>query len=90
MTQPLLIQLTDATFAALKLQAKAAAQSPEQMVAADVERRFGQTTNGALASEPHRKRVADYFGTIVGLGSADNETIDADLAREYGDSHETP
>ena len=42
------------------------------------------------APQPGEKKLSDLFGT-VSLGyptGADNESIDADLAREYADNHE--
>jgi hypothetical protein len=77
------------TFAALQQQAKAAAQSPEEAAAAALRQRFGRPAMSDAEIEAARGRFRRHFGTFHGeFGSADNESIDADLAREYGDSHE--
>jgi hypothetical protein len=96
MSHALTIELSDTTFNTLKLHAQAAAQSPAELAAAALEQRFGiPKSNGAQeTSERETKdmheRFERHFGA-VNLGHAtgvDNEGIDADLARAYGDNHE--
>jgi hypothetical protein len=98
MSHPLTIELSETTYAALQAHAQAAAQSPAQLAATTLEQRFGAPdrihTSGRPASENEkqaaRERFERHFGA-VDLGFAtgvDNESIDADLASAYGDSHE--
>ena len=54
----------------------------------------GTAYGGRSAAEQHAARVRfeQHFGEVDlpdAIG-ADNEKIDADLAREYGDTHEGP
>ncbi len=91
MTRSLIVHLTDATFVALQLQAGAVAQSPEQTAAAALEQRFGVAITSEAEKQAARERFRRHFGAID-LGDAagsDNERIDADLAREYADDHES-
>lgn len=98
MSHSLTIQLSDAVYAALQQHAQSAAQSPAEAAAAALEQRFaaadGTPTAGHVMSEDEkeaaRQRFERHFGA-VNLGhatGADNESIDADLARAYADTHE--
>ena len=98
MSHPLTIELSDAAFAALRLRAQAAAQSPAAVAAATLEQCFGDPDGSPASGRPAteaekkaaRERFERHFGE-VNLGratGADNEGIDADLARAYADSHE--
>lgn len=84
MAAQLNIQLTESTLARLTLAADAAGQSPPELVAAVVERAFGE--RDAVMPEPgQRGQLMKLFGSLdmgrpVGI---DNDAIDADLAREY-------
>jgi hypothetical protein len=97
MSQALQIQLSDAAFAALQRTAHASAKSPEELAAAALEQQFGNA-GGPAAQAPlspdvqaleARQRFERHFGAIH-LGyptGADNQGIDADLARAYADGH---
>ena len=98
MSHPLTVEVIDAAYAALQLRAHAAALSPAAAAAAALEQHFGapdgMPESGRPATEADkkaaRKRFERHFGE-VNLGratGADNEGIDADLARAYADSHE--
>src|SRR5437763_535970 len=93
MTHPLTVELSEAVYAALQLHALAAAPSPAELAAAALEQRFGISDgvprNGHPRNEAEkqaaRERFERHFG-VVNLGyatGADNEGIDADLARSY-------
>ena len=93
MSHPLTIELSDTAYAALQLQARAAAQSPAELAAAALEQHFSTACahpNTEAERKAARERFERHFGA-VNLGHAtgvDNEGIDADLARAYDDSHE--
>jgi hypothetical protein len=98
MSRALSIELSDAAFAALERRARAAGKDPVDLIIAILEQRFGdplvaQDGNGHSDEEQKRaarERFARHFGS-VNLGratGADNESIDADLARAYDDRHE--
>jgi predicted transcriptional regulator len=98
MSHSLTIELSDAVYAALQRQARSSAQSPAEAAAAALEQRFGASestpNDGHRMSEADkqaaRQRFESHFGA-VNLGhatGADNESIDADLARTYADTHE--
>jgi hypothetical protein len=98
MSHPLTVELSDAAYAALEFHARQTAQSPAELAAAALEQQFatadgrgpaGRTPTDA-EQQAARERFERHFGA-VNLGhptGADNESIDADLARAYGDSHE--
>jgi predicted transcriptional regulator len=92
MSQSLTLQLSDATFAALQQQAEAIGVEPAAVAAASLEHQFGVPLSPSTEAERQvaRQRFERHFGA-VDLGhptGADNEAIDADLAREYADTHE--
>lgn len=98
MSHPLTVELSDLAYAALERHARATGQSPAELAAAALEEHFG-TAGGKHGSrhpatetekQTARARFERHFGE-VNLGhptGADNEGIDADLARSYDDSHE--
>ena len=98
MNHPLTIELSESAYAALEVHARAAAQSPADLAAATLEQRFGASeelrTREQPTTEAEKKAACErferHFGA-VNLGyatGADNDAIDADLARAYADSHE--
>jgi predicted transcriptional regulator len=98
MSHSLTVQLSDAAYAALQQYAQTAAQSPAELAAAALEQRFSgsdgvRASNGLMCEterQAARQRFERHFGA-VNLGyatGADNEGIDADLARAYADPHE--
>lgn len=98
MSHSLTVQLSDAVYDALQRHARSSAQSPAEAAAAALEQRFGipegMPSDDQRMSEADkqaaRQRFERHFGA-VNLGHAtgvDNESIDADLARAYADTHE--
>jgi hypothetical protein len=86
MTHQLTLELPDEVFQPLLRAAQHAGQSPEQWAAAQL--RSCAATSAKQAADLARLLV---HAGAVDLGKptgADNESIDADLAREYGSSHE--
>lgn len=88
MSAPLVLHLSDDTFATLRREAEAVGATPEELASRALEQRLAPTPN------PRPSEVDDpferHFGN-VDLGAptgSDNESIDADLAREYADNHE--
>ena len=89
--QTLTVVLRDETYAALGRQARASGASPAHVAAASLEQQFKGTVSPRADAEKQaaRERFERHFGE-VDLGHAtgsDNETIDADLAREYASNH---
>ncbi len=91
MGQSLTVELSDEVYAALRRQAQANGTSLARVAAASLERQFKGT--GTLPTDAEkqaaRERFERHFGE-VNLGhptGADNESIDADLAREYSSAH---
>jgi len=91
MSQSLTVELSDEVYAALRRQAQVTGASLSHVAAASLERQFKGT--GALPTDAEkqaaRERFERHFGE-VNLGhptGADNESIDADLAREYSSTH---
>ena len=88
MSHQVTVELSDSAFAALEVEASAVAQPIAQVAAAALEQRFQGTdgrTNSDAEKQAARERFERHFGSI-NLGhptGADNESIDADLAREY-------
>ncbi len=91
MSQTVIVELSEQAFAALRRQAEEAGLSPAHLAAVSLEQRFGTGQPRTAAQEQAaRERFARQIGAID-LGhptGTDNEGIDADLAREYADSHE--
>ena len=93
MSQILTVELKDVVFDAIQRQAKATGASPAQVAGAALERSFlsphGKIdTRSEVEKQAARERFERHIGEIsVGTG-ADNESIDADLAREYASTHE--
>lgn len=96
MSQELTIQLSDTAYAQLQLRAISEAKSPSELVVAAIERQLALPCGSepSPTTDPDnqgaRGLVRKYFGTFdLGYAvGADNEAIDADLAREYGSTHE--
>ena len=89
MSQSLTVELTDEVYTALRRQAQATGTSLAHVAAASLERQFIGT--GTLRTDTEkqaaRERFERHFGE-VNLAGADNESIDADLAREYSSPHD--
>jgi hypothetical protein len=96
MSRSLNLELSDEAYAALRRLAEGAGTSPAEIAARSLESQFGGTNAPALPrprteaeKEAARQRFEHHIGEID-LGyppGADNAAIDADLAREYDDSH---
>jgi len=96
MNHPLTVELPDALYQAVARAAQAAGVSPTEWI-------VGQVANAVHAengqpsdtrSEAEKPQARDRFRQMFGFfdsgdpNSADNDKIDADLAREYGSTHD--
>jgi hypothetical protein len=100
MSQTLILELSDAVYTMIQRQAEAAGTSPAHWLAKTLEQQYGRghAWQSALAQrtaaeqQAARERFEQHFGEVdhSDATGADNEQIDADLAREYADTHETP
>jgi hypothetical protein len=100
MSQTLILELSDEVYTTIQRQAASAGTSPAHWLATTLEQQYGprhawqSARQPRTAAEQHAARVRfeQHFGEVDfpdAIG-ADNEQIDADLAREYGDTHEGP
>jgi hypothetical protein len=100
MSQTLILELSDEVYTTIQRQAESAGTSPAHWLATTLEQQYGPRHTGQSARRPRtaaeqhaaRVRFEQHFG-VVDLPDAigaDNEQIDADLAREYSDTHEAP
>ena len=96
MSHEILIEMSDRAYERLSREAAANGSTPSAVAALTLEQRFAEG-NGALGREMSeaereeaRLRFERHFGSVSlpGVMLSDNEQIDADLAREYGSSHE--
>jgi hypothetical protein len=88
----LAIQLSEQTFAVLSREALAAGKTPEELAAAVVESIYADNRSVSPDAEAARVRFEKCFGSIdmghpIGI---ENEAIDADLSRAYGNSGGSP
>ena len=93
MTYILTLELNAQIFTAIQRQAEAIGIPPERLVATLLEHRFGQVLKLLLPEaeqETARARFERHFGTLnlEHPTDLDNESIDADLVREYASTHE--
>jgi hypothetical protein len=93
MSQSLTLELSEQVFVAIQRQAQTIGISPAQLAATLLERQFQQAFKLFLddaEKNAARVRFERHFGTLA-LGNPtdlDNESIDADLVREYANTHE--
>jgi hypothetical protein len=93
MSQTLTLELNERVFSAIQRQAEYLGISPERLVATLLEQQFAWFSKFLLTDTEKqlaRAKFEHHFGTLA-LNSAtalDNESIDADLAREYASAHE--
>ncbi|WP_089721466.1 hypothetical protein [Candidatus Entotheonella palauensis] len=92
MSQTLVLELSDETYAAIQHRAEVAGISPAYWLSRNLEQQYGLTP-ARLTAEEHqaaRERFEQHFGKLefADAVGADNAQIDAELAKEYGDSHE--
>jgi hypothetical protein len=100
MSQTLTLELSDAVYTAIQRQAESAGTSPAHWLATTLEQQYGPRHAGQSARQPRtaaeqhaaRARFEQHFGevNVPDATGADNKQIDADLAREYSDTHEAP
>ena len=93
MSQVLTLELSDEVYAALQQQAKILGIDLSELVTTSLERQYRLTKakdqRTEAEKEASRQRFRAHAGSISGYPTgADNESIDADLGREYGDTHE--
>jgi hypothetical protein len=92
MSQSLTLELSEQMFVAIQRQAQAVGISPAQLVATLLEQKFPQAFKLPLGNAEKNaawSRFERHFGTLKLDNSTDldNESIDADLAREYASTH---
>jgi hypothetical protein len=98
MSHALTVAVSDQVWTALQKQAASIGTPADQLAATVLAEHFVATPQPAPRKrkedmtdeekEAARQRFRRHFGSVsLGTG-ADNESIDADLAREYGDNHE--
>jgi hypothetical protein len=100
MSQTLIIELSDEVYAMIQRQAEEAGTPPADWLANALELQYGRvrtwqrglTQRTAAGQQTARERFERHFGELdlSHATGVDNEQIDADLAREYADSHEAP
>ena len=93
MSYTLTLELSEQTFSVIQQQAEVEGIVPEKLVAAFLEQRFGQMFKLLLPDAERqvaRLKFEQHFGTLNPEQAidVDNESIDADLAREYASTHE--
>ncbi len=100
MSQTLILELSDEVYTTIQRQAESAGTSPAHWLATTLEQQYGprhawqSARRQRTAAEQHAARVCfeQHFGEVdlPDATGADNEHIDADLVREYSDTHEAP
>ena len=100
MSQTLILELSDEVYTTIQRQAESAGTSPAHWLATTLEQQYGprhawqDARQPRTAAEQHaaRGRFEQHFGEVdlPNAIGADNKQIDADLAREYGNTHEGP
>lgn len=93
MSQSLTLELSEQVFVAIQRQAQVIGISPAQLASTLIEQQFPQAFKLLLddaEKNAARSRFERHFGTLALDGSTDldNESIDADLVREYASTHE--
>lgn len=100
MSQTLILELSDEIYTIIQHQAEVAGTSPAHWLATTLERQYSRvqtwqsapTQRPAAEQQAARERFERHFGEVdrAEATGADNEQLDADLAREYADTHEAP
>ena len=93
MSQILTLEISEQVFAAIQKQAAKAGVAPEHLAALLIEQQFTPTSElpaDEANRETARTRFERHFGTLNfdNTTSFDNESIDADLAKEYANTYE--
>jgi hypothetical protein len=87
---PCSLELPDCVYSALITAAKSAGKTPAEWIAAHLPNSGGGNGEPESTDEELAEADARLEACIFSLGRAlgtDNEDIDADLAREFGDDH---
>jgi hypothetical protein len=93
MSQLLTLELTDQIFVTIRQEAENIGMPAEQLAANLLEQKVSQIFKLLMTDEKKaaaRINFESHFGAILSDQSTDfdNESIDAELAKEYVDSHE--
>jgi hypothetical protein len=91
MSQILNLELSEEVFAAIQLQAQTVGVSPEELAANLIEMQFASAFKlfaDDVEKDAARARFERHFGELENSVGLDNDSIDADLLREYANSHE--
>jgi hypothetical protein len=97
MRYTLTLELSDRAFSAIQQQAESEGVAPESLAAVFLEQRFNQMLKHLQPdgeSQAASSKFEQHFGTLsleqtIDIDiNTDNESIDADLAREYVSTHE--
>jgi hypothetical protein len=96
MSHKLTIEISDRAFESLAREAQTSGISPALVASTELERRFSNGTaletnaDGSFHRKPAMGELRALFGcvNVPDPKGADNELIDADLAKEYGSTHE--
>ncbi|HEY9603747.1 MAG TPA: hypothetical protein V6C85_19180 [Allocoleopsis sp.] len=92
MSQVVSLELRDEVYTALRQQAESVGISISELILITLERQSGLTHRHKTEAEKEaaRARFESHFGTLnlEHLTDLDNESIDADLVREYASTHE--
>lgn len=98
MSQQITLEIPDNTYESLRAEADAIGSAPAELAATVIQQKYGSAQEVATRRKPltesEKQAARERFRRMIGavhLGyplGADNESIDADLAREYADTHE--
>ncbi len=93
MSQILTLEINEQVFAAIQRRAETIGISPERLAATLLEQQFTEALKLLLDEaerDAARAKFERHFGTLKlnDSMSLDNDSIDADLAREYASTHE--
>lgn len=96
MSQILTLEISEQIFAAIQRQAAAIGVAPEHLAATLIEQQLAQGSESSEFSvdeanrEAAQVRFERHFGTLSldKVTTLDNESIDADLAKEYANTGE--
>jgi hypothetical protein len=90
MSQFVTLQLPDPVFAAVKKAAEYAGTTPGTFIVRRLSAEFNGKVRTPEELEEARRRFWNFMGSVHSGDSraGDNERIDADLAREYGNTHD--
>ena len=95
MSHAITVNLSDQAYAALESEAREAAKSVSEVLEASVEETYAakkppEQSSPTMDAEKQaaRARFRRFYGIIKDGKPIDNDELDAELAREYGSSHE--